>query len=101
MGTLREDITEIRVGVSTIVEHNKGIDARLKDGDERMHDHSTAIDLNTVAIEEIKGTCKERLWQGKALKFMIIQGVLTLISIIGTLTYIIFQYAVHGKVFSQ
>jgi hypothetical protein len=92
MATLREDITAIAVGVSAIVEHNKGVDARLKDGDKRMNDHSEVIDAIKDDIGKVKGTCKERSWQEGAIKFIIVQGALTFLAIIGFLAEKLYAY---------
>lgn len=96
MGTLREDITEIRVGVATLVEHQKNVDIKLDDGEKRMDDHSKMLrkhDTKIIELESDGKTRKEALNNhSKVLKFVIIQGFLVLISIVGFLIKVIWEY---------
>jgi hypothetical protein len=93
---IREDLTEIKVGVATIVEHQKSIDNRLEDGDKRFDDHSKVIRRHDTAIVEIqtdnKSSSEILKDHSKAFKFLIANGVLTLLAIIGFLIKVIWEY---------
>lgn len=101
MTTLREDLTEIKVGVATIAEHIKNVDNRLEDGDKRFDDHSKVIRKHETTIVEIKSDCKTMSdilkKYGSNSKFIIVQGVLMLLAIIGFLVKVIWEYVKnHG-----
>ena len=96
MTTLREDITTIRVGVATLIEHAKNVDNRLEDGDQRFDDHSKKIHIHDTNLVEVKANCESASNilkdHSKAFKFLIANGVLTLLAIIGFLIKVIWEY---------
>jgi len=96
MGTLREDITEIKVGVATIAEHIKSVDNRLEDGDKRFNNHSKAIHIHDTDLIEIRDKVEKNSEgvkrHGKALWWIVTQSVLVLLAMVGFLAKIIWEY---------